>query len=157
LEIIGLAILLGLIMASLAIARFVGFSIGRIALDMLGVLLVGALCAGPGAIWWLLEMVHNASGGGPMPDWPAYLLVAGCGLGALAGLFAVERGIYRFRAPAIAWLTGLAGFAGAAAACYFTLLMTQNSGWGEQAWMMISPLCVGTMTVAGYSMKAETK
>jgi hypothetical protein len=157
LEIIGLAILLGLVVASLAIARFFGFSIRRIALDMLGILLVGTLCAGPGATWWLMEMVQNASGGGPMQDWPTYLLVAGCAVGALAGLFAVERGIYRLRAPAIAWLTSLAGFAAGGLACYFTLLMTQNSGWGEQAWMMISPLCVGTMTLAGYSMKAGTK
>jgi hypothetical protein len=50
-----------------------------------------------------------------------------------------------------AWLTALGGFATGAALSFFALLLTQNSSWGEPAWLVLSPLSIAAATLAGYS------
>ncbi len=153
-EIIGVALLVGLIMSPLAVARWVGFSIGRIVLDISGVLVGGALCAIPSATIWLMDMVRNASGGGPMSVWSHVLVVCSSALGALAGLLAVERFIYRSKFKAVACLLALTGFAIGGAVSFLVLLLMQYSSWGEQALLILCPLSIAATTVAGYSLRA---
>jgi hypothetical protein len=89
-----------------------------------------------------------------MPAWPTILFLVGSAAGALAGLLTTERLIYRSRFQAWAYLTALAGIGIGAAVSFFALLLTQESPWGEQAWLILSPLAVAAATVAGYSLKA---
>ncbi len=142
------------ILGSLMIARGRGFSVGRIALGFVGVLVVGALCAVPGAVCWLLNITGSASGTSPMPAWPTIVFLVGSAAGALAGLLAIEGLIYRTRFRALAWFTALAGFGTGAAMSFLALSLTQNSTWGEPAWLILSPLAVAAATVAGYSLMA---
>jgi hypothetical protein len=138
----------------LVMAGGLGFSIGRFVLDLLGVLIAGPLGAVPGAVCWLLNIAGSASGTSPMPAWPTALFLAGSAGGAVTGLLATERLIYRSRFQAFAYLSALAGFAIGAAVGFLTLLLTQDSGWGEQAWLILSPLMVAATTVGGYSLLA---
>src|SRR5260370_9873629 len=151
---IGVALLAVFGLGSLAIARFVGFSIVRIALGFVGVLVVGAACAVPGAVCWLLNIAGSASGASPMPAWPTILFLVGSAVGALAGLLTTERLIYQSRFQAWAYLTALAGFGIGGAARFLALFFSQGSPWGEQAWLILSPLVVAAATVVGYSLKA---
>jgi hypothetical protein len=154
LEVIGVILLVILILGPLVMAWGLGFSIGRIVLDHLGVLVAGALGAVPGAVCWLLNIAGSASGASPMPAWPTVLFLVGSAGGGLTGLLAAERLIYRSRFQVWAYLSALAGFAVGGAVSFLTLLLMQDSAWAEQTWLILSPLMVAATTVGGYSLLA---
>jgi hypothetical protein len=154
LEILGVILLAALIIASLGMTRFFGFSIGHILSSMLGVLIGGILGAVVGVIAWFQDMIRSATGTSPMHDWPVVVFLAGSGAGALLGLFMTERVIYGVQSRPVAWAMALAGFAIGAGACFALLLLVQEALWSEYVWMMLSPLALAALTVAGYSFKA---
>jgi hypothetical protein len=154
LEILGIALLAVLIIVSLGLARFFGFSVGRILLSLLGALIGGALGAVVGVIAWFQDMIHSATGTSTMHDWPAVIFLAGSAAGALLGLFIIERVIYGIRSRPAAWGMALAGFAIGAGACFALLLLVQDALWSEYLWIVLSPLALAALTAAGYSIKA---
>jgi hypothetical protein len=160
-EILGILLLGSLIIVSFGLAQYFGFSIARMSFSLLAVLVGGALGAIPGIIACFLDfgrgmarMSPGARSTSPNWVWPILLLLAGTAAGVVFGLFMTERVIYRIRSRSSVWWMTLAGFTLGTVASFLLLVLVQNTSWGEHVGMILSPLSLAAVTVAGYSVKA---
>jgi hypothetical protein len=156
---LGVLLLFSLILAALAVARWRGFTVGRILRCLLAALLGGALGAAPGVYLYLGATVFHATGTGQLPlyqsgEMPLVLFFVGGAVGPAAALLVLDRLTRRWVRAARAVVAGLLAFAAGWLAAYFALLLGQQSPY-ELTILILSPVSVAAEMVAGYALLAD--
>jgi len=158
-ELVGLLLLLMLNVGAVLFAWRRGYSVGRILVHLLGVVVGSALGGALPACVLVGQAIAGAVTGFGRMNWSGewlVLFVLGSAAGALAGLWAVDRMASRPRSPAAAWVAAFAGFmTGVAFSFLASLLVPEEDGsaWAGYALWILTPLAIAAATVAGYSLQ----
>ena len=147
--------------AGVILARRQRLSAKRVIFAVLGIGLGGTLGATPGMYLLLGSVVTSATGprGGSGPiSWPYSLqlvvVAAGLGAGALMGLTVAEK-LNGQRTRAVALATSTGGLVAGCLVATLGIFLAQQSPL-ELAALMLIPLTVIGMTLAGYVLPAPT-
>jgi CDP-diglyceride synthetase len=152
---LGVALLAGLTLGSVAVARGRGFSCARIALDMVGAIVGAGVGAIPGAGLGIGPLITVSVEGGANVVVPLALLAVGGAAGGLVGMLLADRPLASQRPPRWTWIAALAGLAVGVAACFSAILLSQETA-GELAVFLLMPLCSAAAMVAAYSAAAAS-
>jgi hypothetical protein len=155
---LGALLLTSLTVAALAIARWSSFTVGRIFLWVLGILLAGGIGAAPGTFLGLSATVFHATGTGQLPfylagDMPLVICLAGSAVGAVTALLVFDRLSGRRTRRVVVGMAGLLAFTIGIVAAYLAILLGQQTPY-EVATLVLIPVWVAAEIVAVYRLVA---